>query len=263
MKILSLAIVLAMLLSCKGKQAGQATPQGAEATASEELLPTESFVDGEGEDPDTVLDESSLRYLKLDISNTIGVVALTQYGYSDDVQKREDVGIRFLNNDGSVWFGFDFLGSYSDEWEHNNKKVAERLAEEDFDPRVIIYEYDTFAVDCVSQDDEYYTVLVQHFPKVTKRLKKTNGLNFQTWEQHIQRAIIDPIYTHSELRDSPNGKLIEYVPDNVKNGDGYYGLQVEGEWVKVRDIFDEDAEFTGWIRWKDGDQLLVGLYYSI
>lgn len=73
-----------------------------------------------------------------------------------------------------------------------------------------------FVVDCVSEDDECYTVLVQHFPKVTKRLKKTKELTFQPWEQHMKSAIINPVHSHSELRDAPNGNLIKDIPDYIK-----------------------------------------------
>lgn len=88
------------MLSCKSKQQIQTSIQESSLTI-ESTVDEDIIVDN---NPDNFLDESSLRYLKLDISNTIGVVVFTPYNYNEEEQdkERDDVNICFLNDDGSV-----------------------------------------------------------------------------------------------------------------------------------------------------------------
>ncbi len=122
---------------------------------------------------------------------------------------------------------------------------------------VITDENQVLSLKCLSKDDSLYKVqyendVIGFIPKNEK------GIIFQTWEEHILSLFsvgFDEVSNPLLESPSESSKKAYYDKDEF-----YHPSQIKGDWLQVKWGSEGDWEY-GWIRWKDGEKLLVELYY--
>ena len=182
------------------------------------------------------------------IKNTKGLIVLSdQYGKNDF--------IRFYNDDGSLWYEFSFY----------YEQIGDRTFPENENFRAFAFHRDYFvlALKCVGEDKNRYEVVVNEDTGLKKFVKKSDAtLKFQTLDEHITKAFaIKFDRVKNPLLEAPNGKVrnVDLSPELT-----FHPVEVRGEWLKVRWDSSKDPKeqvLSGWVRWRDNDQILVELFY--
>lgn len=184
-----------------------------------------------GERTETKVGSSSLQTAKSIIDGTIGVLT-----YNTEIS--QSVNVVFFNDNGTVWDGL----------------------ENDFEPFSWHPDYEGLALRCIEMQNDTCKVIVNENLKIEKKYPLENkGLVFQTWEEHILSVFsvgFDLISNPPLERPSKDSReLIHYDKDEF-----YHPSQIKGDWLQVKWGSEGDWKY-GWIRWKDGQKLLVELYY--
>jgi hypothetical protein len=190
---------------------------------------------------------------KLNQENTafssIGVISLNEKGFG------KDKFIHIYNQDGSLWYQFTFYYDDSDgKFEYAN---------ENFKPFAFHPDYFVLALRCVDEDENRYEVIVNEETGLKKFVRKDDAtLKFETWEQHIlQTFAVDFDREQNPLRETPEGK--------VKNVDlpketTFHPVEIKGQWLKVRWNSSKETKSnlkSGWVKWKENNNILVELFY--
>ena len=179
------------------------------------------------------------------MSNSLGVITI-----NNDHYENSDHKIRFLNADGSLWYEMDcYSGS-------NYPKGMNIIA---FEP-----DYFLLYIKCVAETEKGYKVEIDP-GNIYKFIKPSDKIELITWEKYILRSI-GVVFDKSSnpLLDKPNGKVREVEVVN----DEYEAVKIKNEWLQLRwnisDDPDNHPEFDyGWIKWKEGDDLVIDLYHLL
>jgi hypothetical protein len=182
------------------------------------------------------------------IKNTKGLLVL-----SDRYSK--DEFIRFYNDDGSLWYEFTFYYDDKDgKFEYENANFA---------PFAFHRDYFLLALKCTSEDKNRYEVIVNEETGLRKFVKKDDPtLKFQSWEDHVKGAFAVKFnQRENPLRGFPKDKVNSIgLPNDVT----LHPVEVNGDWLKVRwdGLPDpKKAAGSGWVKWRDDNQILVELFY--
>jgi hypothetical protein len=88
--------------------------------------------------------------------------------------------------------------------------------------------------------------------------KRDTTLTFQTWEDHIVHSVsslgFNPKSNPIRKESSGMAAIVPYIHDSF-----YHPIKIKGEWLLLRK-FDEEY---GWIKWRDGDHLLIDIFYLL
>lgn len=175
------------------------------------------------------------------ISNSVGVVSLNQKVYNNS-----DGLIQFFNEDGSVWYEFNFYYDDSDgKWDYPN---------DDFDVLAFHPDYFLLKVRCISVSSEVYKVVVNEMFEDMKLIKKSPKYKFETWPEYILNS------SHLDF-DVLSNPILNEVDGEVLEGWDASGIQLEPveineHWLKLKWL-DHGGTNYGWIRWRDGSSMLV------
>ncbi|WP_461633375.1 hypothetical protein [Labilibaculum euxinus] len=197
-----------------------------------------------GQDRPLMKDESGI--LKADINN-----------YQDE--------ILILNEDGSIWMKFDFNGE--SKVENKESYTSDDIRKlynwkDEFNPYAFHYDYVILMFKCLSYDGERYKVIVDERTGLTKWIKSKSIWKLENWEEHIVNSVatIDADYESNPIRKKPD-VLSTIIEINTENLDPAIGpLLIEGDWLKIK-YWENDIKNTGWIRWKEGKQIIISLWY--
>jgi len=179
-----------------------------------------------------------------DISNSIGVVTI-----SDDYDNSDHI-IELLNDDGSVWNSINLY----DDW-----KPIEDFIIIGFHP-----DYFLFKVKCKSKLDKYYEVVVNEETGLSKRLLISSKLKLQTWEEYVLDVFtIGFNISENPVLDKINGAPVTKSP--IKN-QFLFPKEVKGEWMRIiwtdsNYPTDNSINYSGWIKWKKGNQIIISLHH--
>ncbi len=118
-------------------------------------------------------------------------------------------------------------------------------------------EYDILALKCYDIDSIHYKVRLENGKTVF--LKKNNKLIiFQTWEKHILSLFsVEFDYKKNPIKDKAfySSKTLKFVKDEF-----YLPYKIKDEWLQVK-WGNEDNWQYGWIKWREGNKLLISFYY--
>ena len=187
------------------------------------------------------------------IKNTIGLIVLNEHGYG-----KEDF-IHFYNEDGSLWYKFTYYFDESDgKFEYAN---------DDFRPFAFHPSYFVLALKCVGKENGRYEVIVNEETGLRKYIKADDpALKLETWEEHILGVFAVTFNrVDNPLLDAPSGQVKEVALSNAEPF--FHPVEIKGEWLKVKWESSEGMERkgpnynSGWIKWKEGESLLVELFY--
>jgi hypothetical protein len=183
-------------------------------------------------------------------SNSVGLIVLSKnYGDKDFIQ--------LYNEDGSVWYRFSFYYDDSDgKFEYANAE---------FQPFAFHPDYFLLALKCVRREVGRYQVIVNEETGLRKYAKAGDpSLRFERWEDHMLTLFsvgfdrkVNPV------RETPHGRVKTVVQREVS----FQPVAVRGEWLRVkweasRRASKEGLRYaSGWVRWKQGQRLLIELFY--
>ncbi len=187
-----------------------------------------------------------------DMSNSIGIVTLNNEAYN-----KENGLLQFENEDGTIWHEFTFYYDDSDgKWDYPNDEF-----------RIVAFhpDYFLFKIKCVSQSEDFYTVVVNEQSGLTKRLSKSAPLKLHSWEQYVLNSFSIGFDT-SELSiyDKINGTQLSELPNREST---FAPKEIKGDWMRIiwsntGDLPNNSNEDqTGWIRWKTNNQINVTVYH--
>lgn len=162
--------------------------------------------------------------------------------------------IDVYNNDGSHWYAFRFI---------ENPKSNETV-NKDFKP--FLYSVDGYVVfNLVAQNEKYFEVIANEETGLKKYILKTDkAFERQTWEAHILDSFAIGFNKNSNpLKNTPDGEVIK--DESLGSESTYYPSEIKGDWLKVKWFENNDEkkpENSGWIRWKENDVMIIGLFTS-
>lgn len=246
-KVLLIIPLVALFLACAqtkpvGPRDGKAVNSPAAAT-SPAPSPPESRA-GDEIPPETFDTIDSDKIMK----GTIGLVVL-----SDAYQVGEP--IRIYNADGSVWIEFEISDDSTIEYGANG-----------FKPVILDTDRVDLVLKCAGRDKSRYEVLVNDETGLKKYVKKSDrNLRFETWEAYVvDMFAVSFDEKENPVLESPGGKVKQNMPQPLKEWT-LKPVAVRGVWMKIE--WEVDRKFppngkkeSGWIRWRDSENIIVHLF---
>ncbi|MGB4848214.1 MAG: hypothetical protein WBP41_09875 [Saprospiraceae bacterium] len=131
-------------------------------------------------------------------------------------------------------------------------------------PESLVPESFSFILRCLSETNDWFEIIVNDDTGLTMWLRKSDSSVFMTWETYLQGMY--GVSRRSEriqkIRISPNehSKEIKYTGQ-----DCFQVNSMDGDWIEIftAPYCDEDelennpGIESGWIRWKEGNNLLI------
>lgn len=122
---------------------------------------------------------------------------------------------------------------------------------------VITDENQELSLRCLAKDEKYYKVQIDD-SKVGLIDRDEKGVMFQSWEEHIMSVFAIGFDEQSNpLRQQPSEKSeVLYYDHN----EFYHPSQIKGEWLQLKWGSEGDWQY-GWVKWTDGEKLVIELFY--
>ena len=182
-----------------------------------------------------------------DISNSLGLVEIAEKGFM------KDKTVRIYNEDESLWNEFSLFDE--------NKIYQNIVQNKNFRP----FRYDTdnnhFYFDWVSENKLFYQVVVNEETKLKKFVKKDDPhFKANTWEKYTLNCFaVEFDWEKNPLRVDIDGQIIK---QNLDKGLSFQPKEIRGNWLKVKsfdlnNVNDENKSESGWIKWKDGNKIII------
>lgn len=136
-----------------------------------------------------------------------------------------------------------------------------------FSPRLYVTNPDYFrlAFDCTSSDNEFYRVIINRQTGESAKIRKSNKFfKFETIEEFVDNWTgigLDFDRSSNPLKKIPNDKSEDIRNDKQSRYKIWSAekISIKGDWIEIK---IEDTEETGWIRWRQGNQILIRMYYA-
>lgn len=88
-------------------------------------------------------------------------------------------------------------------------------------------------------------------------VRRSDSVAYKTWEEYILGSFsVSPLVKLNSIHLKPNNnsEVIEYDNDEF-----YYPVSIDGDWLEVE--WGEESELKkGWIKWKEGEKLLIEIF---
>jgi len=192
------------------------------------------------------------------IENTIGVITLSH----EDPDHSHTWTTKLFNEDGGIWYEFSFYDE--------NRDHPFDPSREDFRPFAFHLDYFLLVLKCVGEDANRFEVIVNEKTGLKKFVRKNDrAFKYQTWEDHVlDQFAVDFDESNNPLRSmlSMHARLVQ-APKDVF----FHPVKIERNWLRVRwDVSEtEGVKSTrgkkkigyGWIKWKEGNNLIIELLY--
>src|ERR1041385_689340 len=116
-------------------------------------------------------------------------------------------------------------------------------------------DYEIFCPLKVTEERGGYFLTIVHGQHVLFD-KTDTTLTFQTWEDYIVHSVsgvgFNPKHNPIRQQASETSAILPYEHDT-----SYHPVKIIGDWLLLRKY---DKEY-GWIKWRDGDHLLIDIFY--
>lgn len=127
-------------------------------------------------------------------------------------------------------------------------------------------DYSIFEFQYITEKDGWLEVIVDPETSNTFWIKKSDKIEALTWGEYIKDMFgIGPQENSlQEIKRTP-----DMTAEKLRDFDGCYSVKsVKGDWIELftsdycEDFFDQSEQKieTGWVKWREGDELLVELY---
>lgn len=169
-----------------------------------------------------------------------------------------------LNTDGTDYLSYlkeKYLTVDSKSYEPFEVDERKLCEQHNVCPRQFYPEYDIIHFDVLKESEEAYKVLTDSKNNVTKSVgKDTSLLEFYTWEEYLMEYYLSFNPESNPLREKPS----EEADIIYKYNDYFFkGIEIKGDWIKIECNSDckecDKGDLTSWIRWREGEKLLVSI----
>jgi len=167
--------------------------------------------------------------------------------------------VSIFNEDGSIWYTFDLNYSSSDYWWGNKKVQLNPFASipQNY-PLSLVFRM-------VAESPNWYKVEVNEATRATKYiLRSEQGWSRTNWDGWLYAGkVLNLSDNFPALLDKPNGNPSS-DSDTLKFKRVWF-LKAEGDWAYIEARLNDDRsqkKYLGWIRWRDGRNILVGCYFN-
>ena len=132
-------------------------------------------------------------------------------------------------------------------------------------PEVLWLDYSEFNFRCKSRTGDWFEVIVNNENGIALWIKQSNATKFMTWEEYLKDMFaVDRLETYNQkIRKQPTDTADEI---KYEARDCFQVKSLKGDWIEIftTDNCEEGKNKTeiksGWIRWKQGDKLLIKYY---
>ena len=191
----------------------------------------------------------------------------SEIGILELYQPQNDDKIIIYNEDGSIWMDFDF--SYEDKF-RNQGKLEFSMSDikelynwqDDFKPYKFNIDYFLLLFKCLSFDGKRYSVIVNDQKNLIKYIDAGNIWKLRDWNDHVVNKVasIGIEFDDIKIKSKPDDQSSDIDFDVDKLDPAIDPVEIKDEWMKIR-FWQSDKELYGWIKWKEGNQILVALWY--
>jgi hypothetical protein len=180
-----------------------------------------------------------------DMKGSIGVVTIS------DIYGDTDHKIQFLNEDGTTWYTLDLY----EDWKRKD----------DFQIMGFKPDYFLFYIRCIEKTATRFKVVVNEETGLIKFLPNSSKLKLQTWEEYVMNVFsIDFNSSYVKIYDRIGGTPLKEILESHKIK---IPKEIKGEWMRI--IWSDTEEYpsdtseirTGWIKWKEGNKIIVTIYH--
>jgi hypothetical protein len=108
-------------------------------------------------------------------------------------------------------------------------------------------------LDCVSNLEDKYKV---RYGDGIAYINKTDKVELQKWEDYLIYKLVDFNFKKNPIKQNNTeiSKEIKYNPDEF-----YRIIKINGDWAKI-DWGDSNNRNSGWIKWREGNCLLIEIF---
>lgn len=136
-------------------------------------------------------------------------------------------------------------------------------------PECLWLDYSQFILRCKTQTKDWYEVIVNNKDRQTLWLKKSALTEFSTWESYLNGmfGVSRLADSRQPIRTLPNDQSEEI---NYTGKDCFQVKSMKGEWIEIftsdycEDSYNDSNPkiISGWIKWKQGNILLIEYYIT-
>jgi hypothetical protein len=135
-------------------------------------------------------------------------------------------------------------------------------------PETLKLDYDLLFLRATSISRFWIEVIVNDSSERPRSFPRTawvarEAVTFRPWTEFLLEVFsIEPRDPSTNpLRSGPGEEFPVIAPGAESGESGFRVLAVEGSWARVEaEDANETAQLRGWIRWRDGDRLIVFYY---
>lgn len=138
-----------------------------------------------------------------------------------------------------------------------NIKNLENHQKDWLSPETLWLDYSQFTFRCKTKIEDCFEVYVSDTK--TMWIKATHYTHFTTWESYLQGMFsierLNPETQEIYSRPYPKSAIIEATEDCFK----VLQLSKDEEWIEIKtaDHCETEDKISGWIQWRDGDNILI------
>jgi len=133
-------------------------------------------------------------------------------------------------------------------------------------PEVLWLDYSQFNFRCKATTADWLELIVSNENGMTLWVRRTKATKYLTWEEYLKDMFgVDRLESYKQkIRKLPSDTADEI---KYEGRDCFEVKSLKGDWIEINstDHCDEGISKTkidsGWIRWRDGEKLLI-VYYS-
>ncbi|MET0465924.1 MAG: hypothetical protein ABW007_22375 [Chitinophagaceae bacterium] len=145
---------------------------------------------------------------------------------------------------------------------HNREWLSlkvDSIAPDSLKPYSCYPDYENLVFRVTRFDAEYYHVIVNEETGLTAKIRKSEpSLVFQRWDEHVISVFsVDFDADKNPVKQDTTGQQRAAYNNDVEF---FFPVRTQGDWLEVR--WDDDTkEKNGWIKWRNGNTLLIYLNY--
>ncbi len=175
--------------------------------------------------------------------------------------------IIIYNKDGSEWMSFNYLyDSLLKAKGTTSYTLTDIKSLYNWNDTLVPYglhlDYFILMFKCTGIINYKYKVIVNEYFGSEKYIKKDRFWILRNWQEHILNSVatIDVDLATNPIRVGPSDT--DHILELQETPFPIDPILIHGDWLKVR-YFDSDKEKYGWVKWKNGNSIIVALYYLI
>lgn len=187
-----------------------------------------------------------------DFNGVDGILIFNEY--SETIKANKGL-IKLYDPDGTVWKSIDY---YKDSTTPKTEQTG------DFQPFSFRQSDFDLKFRCTGISRSWFRVVVREGPanEITKYVPVGQGLfRFQSWRDFILGFVSVQFEPRTNpVRVSPNSRRLSRVPENLR----FIPVKLKGDWLFIKAVSEDGTgnlrpvnKPSGWIRWREGNQILV------